>query len=114
MKKILVVNMVALLSAWASPAVVQPMKPGDSGLTCPQLQNEYVDAEKFKKEAESEKGVTGGNVARVLFWPLIVGTYMNANEAIAAAENRKVHLANVMSQKGCAIPNMPPEASKKW
>jgi hypothetical protein len=29
---------------------------------------------------------------------------MNANEAIAAAENRKVHLTNVMMQKQCEQP----------
>ena len=62
--------------------------------------------EKFKKDAEGEKGVTGGNAARLLFWPAIVGTYMNANEAIAAADNRKVHLANIMTQKNCQIPGM--------
>lgn len=92
-----------LLGACASPTVVQSVKPGDTGLNCAQLQNEYADAEKFKKEAEGEKGVTGGNVARVLFWPAIIGTYMNANEAIAAAENRKVHLSNQMAQKNCPL-----------
>lgn len=92
------------LAGCASPTVVQTVKPGDQKLECPQLQNEYSDAERFKKEAESEKGVTGGNVARLLFWPSIIGTYMNANEAIAASENRKVHLANLMSQKNCDIP----------
>lgn len=97
-------SIVMLLGACASPTVVQSVKPGDTGLSCAQLQNEYVDAEKLKKEAEGEKGVTGGNVARLLFWPSIVGTYMNANEAIAAADNRKVHLSNQMSQKNCAIP----------
>ena len=88
----------------ASPMVVQSVKPGDAGLSCAQLQNEYVDAERFKKDAESEKGVTGGNTARLLFWPAIIGTYMNANEAIAAADNRKVHLANLLMQKNCQIP----------
>lgn len=102
MKKIYSVIAVAtLLTACASPTVVQTVKPGDTGLTCAQLQNEYSDAERFKKEADAEKGVTGGNVARLLFWPAIVGTTMNANEAIAAAENRKVHLSNVMMQKQC-------------
>jgi hypothetical protein len=96
-----VLSVAALLSACASPTVVQTVKPGDIGLTCAQLQNEYSDAERFKKEADAEKGVTGGNVARLLFWPAIVGTTMNANEAIAAAENRKVHLSNVMMQKKC-------------
>lgn len=101
MKNIFCIGFAALLSACASPTVVQTVKPGDIGLTCAQLQNEYSDAERFKKEAEAEKGVTGGNFARLLFWPAIVGTTMNANEAIAAAENRKVHLSNVMMQKKC-------------
>ena len=93
-----------LLSACASPTVVQAIKPGDTGLTCAQLQNEYSEAEKMKTEASSTKGVTGGNIARLLFWPSIVGTYMNANEAIAAADNRQVNLANLMQQKNCSIP----------
>ncbi len=105
-KSKLVAISTALLCACASPTVVQSVKPGDSGLTCSALQNEYADAENLKKTADSEKGVTGGNVARLLFWPSIVGTYMNANEAIAAADNRKVHLANLMSQKNCVIPEL--------
>jgi hypothetical protein len=105
MKKVLLTFASAgVLFGCASPTVVQSVKPGDAGLSCSQLQNEFADADKFKKEAEGEKGVTGGNVARLLFWPSIVGTYMNANEAIAAADNRKVHLANLMSQKSCPIP----------
>jgi hypothetical protein len=104
MSRILPLLAVAVLAGCASPAVVQSVKPGDAGLSCSQLQNEYSDSERFKKEAEGEKGVTGGNVARLLFWPSIIGTYMNANEAIAAADNRKVHLANLMSQKNCEIP----------
>ena len=93
-----------LLAGCATPTVVQTVKPGDSGLSCAQLQNEFADAEKFRKDADAEKGVTGGNVARLLFWPAIVGTTMNANEAIAAADNRKVHLANLMNQSKCAVP----------
>jgi hypothetical protein len=105
MKKIYIpLILVALLSACASPTVIQTMKPGDMGLSCAQLQNEYSDADRYKKEAEGEKGVTGGNTARLLFWPAIVGTYMNANEAISAAENRKVHLVNMMTQQKCDIP----------
>lgn len=103
-KSYLPLILVALLSACASPTVIQTMKPGDTGLSCAQLQNEYSDAERYKKEADAEKGVTGGNTVRLLFWPLIVGTYMNANEAISAAENRKVHLVNMMTQQKCEIP----------
>ena len=103
-KNIFPLVIVTLLTACASPTVVQTVKPGDMGLTCAQLQNEFSDAERFKKEADAEKGVTGGNVARLLFWPAIIGTTMNANEAIAAAENRKVHLTNVMMQNKCEMP----------
>jgi hypothetical protein len=96
---------VLILGGCASPTVVQTVKPGDTGLTCPQLLNEYSDAERFRGEAEKEKTVTGGNVARaLLFWPAILGTAANANEAIGAANTRKVHLANVMNSKGCQIP----------
>jgi hypothetical protein len=94
-----------VLGACASPTVVQSVKPGDNGLNCGQLQNEYADAEKFRVDADKEKSVTGGNVLRaILFWPAILGTASNANEAIAAADSRKIYLANLMNQKNCAIP----------
>jgi len=65
--------------------------------------------QRFREDADKEKGMTGGNVARaLLFWPAILGTFSNANEAIAAADSRKVHLANLMNQKSCAIPNVVP------
>lgn len=95
----------ALLAGCASPTVIQTVKPGDSGLSCSQLQNEYSDAERFRTEADKEKGMTGGNVARaILFWPAILGSFSNANEAISAADSRKIHMANLMTQKGCPIP----------
>lgn len=96
---------VGLLVGCASPTVTQVVKPGDTGLSCAQLQNEFSDVQRLKKEAEEEKGVTGGNVARaLLFWPAIIGTAMNADEAIAAADNRSVHLSNLMTQTKCEIP----------
>jgi hypothetical protein len=92
----------------ATPTVVQSVKPGDAGLSCSQLQNEYADAENYRLLADKEKSVTGGNVVRaILFWPAILGTASNANEAIAAANSRKVYLANQMSQKNCSIPVTP-------
>lgn len=100
-----------LLVGCATPTVVQSVKPGDSGLSCAQLQNEYSDMQRFRDEADREKGMTGGNVARaIFFWPAILGTFSNANEAIAAADTRKVHLANLMNQQGCPIPNVAPPA----
>ena len=67
------------LSACAKPTVVDVAMPGDERLTCAQLENEYSTASRLIREAESEKGATGGNVTRFLFfWPAIVGTSMLA------------------------------------
>jgi hypothetical protein len=103
MKVVVSLSAALLLGACAHPVVVQSVKPGDTGLSCAQLQNEYADAERFRDEADKEKSVTGGNVVRaIFFWPAILGTASNANEAIAAADSRKVHLSNQMATKNCA------------
>jgi hypothetical protein len=102
---------VLLLGACASPTVVQSVKPGDTGLTCEQLQGEFTEAEQLRADAANEKSVTRGNVVRALFFPpAILGTVRNANAAIAAAEARKVHLANQMTLRSCvaAMPPPPP------
>ncbi len=106
-KTFVMILFVSTFYGCASPTVIQSVKAGDAGLTCPQLQNEYQDSERFKAEADKEKGLTGGNVARaLLFWPAILGSFSNANEAIAAADTRKVHLVNLMNQKNCPIPGL--------
>ena len=93
---------IAALAACAKPTVTDVAMPGDETATCSQLKNEYTMARGLIADAEAEKGVTGDNVARlVLFWPAIIGTQMNANEAIDAANARQVHLLNIMRGKQC-------------
>ncbi len=106
MKKAMVIfSAAALMAGCATPTVTQVVKPGDRGLSCAQMQNELSDMQRLRKEADAEKTVTGGNVLRALFfWPAIIGTAMNANEAIAAADNRSVHLNNLMMQMKCESP----------
>ena len=102
MKPLFAIVALTFLAGCASPTVVKSMKSGDEELTCGQLKNEYEESNRFIEEAEKEKGFTGGNIARGLFfWPAILGTYSNANEAIAAAETRKVNLMNIMRNKNC-------------
>ena len=106
MKKLLSViifsSSLILLGSCATPTVVTVVMPGDEGLSCSQLKNEVAETQRFKREAEAVKGGTGGNITRgLLFWPAIIGSYQNANEAIAAANNRKVHLFNIMRKKDC-------------
>jgi len=103
MKNLIVVMSLLWVSGCAEPTVVDVVMQGDQELSCGQLKNAYAEAERFKKEADSKKGFTGGNTARaILFWPAIVGTHMNSNEAIQAADSRRVHLINVMRSKKCA------------
>ena len=91
-----------LLNSCAKPTIVDVIMPGDEELNCGQLKNGVAETQRFKREAEAVKGGTGGNITRgLLFWPAIIGSYQNANEAIAAANTRKVHLFNIMRQKNC-------------
>jgi hypothetical protein len=104
MKKILVILLTGLffLNSCAKPTVVDSIMPGDEELNCGQLKNSVAEAQRFIKDAEGVKGGTGDNWARgLLFWPAIIQSYSNANEAIAAANTRKVHLFNIMRQKNC-------------
>ena len=92
-----------VLVGCSKPTVVEVVMPGDKELNCGQLKNAYAEAERFKEKVKCEKGVTDSNTARaLLFWPAIVETYMNSNEAIQAADSRKVHLMNIMRDKDCS------------
>jgi len=88
--------------------VVQTIKSSDTSLTCNQIEMDMAEAERFRVSALKEKGVTGTNVVAFLFfWPAMIGTYANANEAISAADNRKAYLANISLQKKCNEKGLP-------
>ena len=104
MKKYFALPFIVLLSACASPEVVSERQVGDSSLTCSEIKSELREAEKFKDRARSEKGVTGTNVAAALFfWPAMLVTYSNAEEAIRAAEDRTDFLIGLADSKKCRI-----------
>ncbi len=93
-----------LLAGCATPTVVDTKKLGDASLTCDQLKQEIEDAEKFEKEARKERTVTGKNVAAaVLFWPALIGTYSNTEEAINAAKERKENILKIAASKNCKV-----------
>ncbi|SIR86055.1 hypothetical protein SAMN02745664_10471 [Moraxella cuniculi DSM 21768] len=59
-------------------------------------------AKEFEQKARAERKVTGKNIAAALFfWPALIGTYSNTEEAINAAKERQVNLTNLYEQKGC-------------
>jgi len=101
-KSIAVASVAASLTACASPEVVDKRQMGDEQLSCMQLASEIQEAHEFERNAQKEKGITGTNVAAaVIFWPAIIGTYANANDAIKAAKARKEHLVALSTKKGC-------------
>jgi hypothetical protein len=94
---------VAFLSACATPTVVQTRQVQDDTLNCVQLRSAYDEAENYEKRARDERGVTGKNAAAViLFWPALIGTYLNTDDAIKAARERKDHLSRLMVGKKCS------------
>ena len=100
--------LVCILSGCATPHVVQSVKTTDISMNCRQLEMEMSEADRLREAAEKEKGMTGTNVAAVLFfWPAMIGTYSNANQAMAAADTRKAHLMGIYSQKKCGAEGQP-------
>jgi hypothetical protein len=94
----------SLLVACASPTIVEVRKGGDADLSCSQLQNEILEVETFEKKARDERTATGGNVARaIFFWPALIGTYANTEEAINAAKDRKELLKRIGASKSCNL-----------
>lgn len=97
----------AMAAAWigagcASPHVVQSRQAGDDAMTCDQIKEQYRAAQKYETDARGERGATGTNVAAVLFfWPALIGTYMNSDDAIKAARERQTILADLGAKKSC-------------
>ena len=92
-----------VLGGCATPTVVATRQASDTDLDCRQLRMAYDEAQKFERDARDERGVTGKNVAAtLLFWPALVGTYMNTEDAIKAARERQDHLYKLMQTKRCA------------
>lgn len=93
---------VALLTGCATPTVVQTRKASDGDLSCNQLKDQITEAEDFEAKARKERGMTGTNVAAaVLFWPALLGTYKNTEDAIDAAKERQKNLYAIAKGKNC-------------
>ncbi len=103
-KTFAVVPLIILLTGCATPTVVDTRKVGDVNLSCNQITQEITEAERFEKEARKERTVTGTNVAAaILFWPALIGTYSNTEQAINAARERKENMFKLATSKNCLI-----------
>ena len=104
MKKIISLLLVTALAGCATPTVVETRKAGDSSLSCEQIKTEISEAERFEREARKERTVTGTNVAAaILFWPALLGTYSNTEQAINAARERKENLNKLADKINCKL-----------
>lgn len=105
-----------LLSSCAKPTKLEVIVPGDKKLDCEQLEMAFLDTRDFKKKAESYKDPgSGGNLTRtMLFWPALLQTIHNADEASRAADERGFHLVKIMNNKKCTkADKLAAELSKK-
>ncbi|MGV8947995.1 MAG: hypothetical protein ACOH2E_01305 [Candidatus Paracaedibacter sp.] len=103
-KKIYALAFITLLSGCCCPDVVETKKLGDESMSCQQLLTEMKEIENARKELGSEKGVTGKNVAAaVFFWPALIATHSNVNDAVRALDQRKSHLMEVYNKKSCQM-----------
>ena len=93
---------ITLLVGCTTPTVVQTRKASDGDLSCAQLKDQITEAEDFEAKARKERGMTGTNVAAaVLFWPALLGTYKNTEDAIEAAKERQKNLFTIAKGKSC-------------
>jgi hypothetical protein len=91
-----------MASACATPTVVETRQASDRNLNCEELLAAIDETNDFEEEARDERGVTGTNVAAaVFFWPALVGTYMNTEDAIEAAEDRREYLNDLYEERNC-------------
>ena len=102
--RVIVACGVLLSSACATPDVVSVRQIGDDKLNCGQIKEQFADAQEFEKKARREKGATGTNVAAALFfWPALLATYSNIEEATTAAKDRQMHLEKIAKKMGCSL-----------
>ena len=91
-----------LLGGCASPTVVESKQSSDRMMSCGALKTAFVEAKDFENKARKERGVTGTNVAAaIFFWPAMLGTYKNTEDAIEAAKERQKHLELIAVEKKC-------------
>lgn len=92
----------ALFLAACAPSVQSYDPFVDSQLTCEELALEITKTRNLKAEAESNKGLSGQNVAwAIFFWPAIFANEANNSDAIRAADERLHFLYGYYREQGC-------------
>ena len=92
-----------ILTACATPTVVNIIGPNDNRLTCEELSKEIEIANKYADEAQEAKKMSSPhNVGAILFFLPGAGVTMkNVEEAVIAAKERALHLNRIKEKKDC-------------
>ena len=94
---------IILLSGCAIPKVVEISMPNDNILSCAEIEDEIKIANQAIIDADEKRGVNALNTAAFLFWlPGLAATYLNVNEAIAAAKSRITLLEKTKIDNNCS------------
>lgn len=106
MKKLFTLGLTAAAfigaTACTTTEKVAVQQPGDTKLSCAQLDTEFAKLDQIMEDAQGDKGVNTANVAAVVFfWPAAVGNYMNATDAEKLVEKRRAHLMGLYAEKTC-------------
>ena len=92
-----------ILTACATPTVVNIIGPNDNRLTCEELSKEIEIANKYADEAQEAKKMSSPhNIGALLFFLPGAGVTMkNVEEAVIAAKERALHLNRIKEKKNC-------------
>ena len=92
-----------ILTACATPTVVNIIGPNDNKLTCEELSKEIEIANRYADEAQEAKKMSSPhNVGAILFFLPGAGVTMkNVEEAVIAAKERALHLNRIKEKKDC-------------
>lgn len=91
-----------LLTGCATSQKIQVVQKGDADLTCEGIRNQFAKLDESQASVEDNKGVTGTNVASVLFWlPGLAYTYYDAGQAEQLITDRRSYLTEIANSKNC-------------
>jgi len=109
--KLFLILSCVFVAGCATPHQVDVIQAGDQRLNCQDIKGAIREANTFHTLADHEQGLTGTNVSSFLFWwPGLIATYVNTNDAKDSAKERKAHLASLYSEKECGKDKKPVKA----
>lgn len=94
------ITFATLVSGCATSPKVQVVQAGDNVLSKDQLLAEINKLNEADQKISDKKGITGTNAAAALFfWPGLIYTQMDANDARKLVEQRRNYLTGLYNQK---------------